>query len=93
MTIYEVKAPGSVSVAASYDDIGIVYQNQDQLEQALGCYQKSLAIKETKAPNSLDVAVSYKNIGVANKKSRQAGSSYGILSEIINNPRNKLRIV
>eukprot|EP00616_Rhizochromulina_sp_CCMP1243_P011470 CAMPEP_0118966968 /NCGR_PEP_ID=MMETSP1173-20130426/4403_1 /TAXON_ID=1034831 /ORGANISM="Rhizochromulina marina cf, Strain CCMP1243" /LENGTH=60 /DNA_ID=CAMNT_0006915851 /DNA_START=21 /DNA_END=200 /DNA_ORIENTATION=+ len=59
----EEKAPGSLSVATSLNNIGEVLQAQGKLEEALGYLQRSLAIREGKAPGSLDVATSLNNIG------------------------------
>jgi tetratricopeptide (TPR) repeat protein len=59
LEIRERLAPGSLDVAASYNNIGLVYQSQGKLTEALGCYQKALEIRERLAPGSLDVAASY----------------------------------
>jgi tetratricopeptide (TPR) repeat protein len=65
LAITEIKAPDSLDVAASchlLNSIGVVHDEQGELDQAMEYYQKSLAIREMKAPDSLDVAGSYNNI-------------------------------
>ena len=68
LVILEWLAPGSLSVADSYHDIGRLYEKQGKLSEALEFYQKSLAIEEWLAPDSLDVAATYHNIGSVYKR-------------------------
>ena len=63
LAIKGVKAPNSLDLAASYNNIGLVLYNKGDLNGALEQYQRALAIRDIKAPNSLTVAKSYNNIG------------------------------
>ena len=46
LAIQEVKAPNSLDVAKSYNNIGNVLYNKGDLDEALEQYQRALAIKE-----------------------------------------------
>ena len=57
------------SIASSYNNIGIVYQQQGKYAQAIENYQKSLEIKERCFPeNHPYIALSYNNIGLVYAK-------------------------
>ena len=53
-----------MTVAISYNNIGLVYYEKGDLDKALEYHQRALTIKERDAPNSLTVATSYNNIGL-----------------------------
>ena len=59
LVIKEKDAPNSLAVAISYNNIGLVYKNQGNLDKALEYYMKALVIQEKDAPNSLAVSRSY----------------------------------
>jgi tetratricopeptide (TPR) repeat protein len=67
MAIRLAKAPNSLALAGSYDNIGFVLNEKDDLDGAMEQYERALAIRETKAPNSLALAGSYDNIGAVLK--------------------------
>ena len=55
----------SLDVAASYNNIAIIYKNQGKYEEALEFYTKSLDIKtRIYGGDNPDVATSFHNIGV-----------------------------
>ena len=57
-------ATGILDVAASYNNIGLVYDRQGKYEEALEYYQKSLDIKiRVVGGDHPNVATSYNNIG------------------------------
>ena len=64
LTIQEVDAPNSLTVANSYNNIGCVYREKGDSDKALEQYQRALTIQEVDVPNSLTVAISYNNIGL-----------------------------
>ena len=63
LKIQEREAPNSMTVATSYNNIGLVLKKEFDLEGALKEYRKALTIQDREAPNSMDVATSYNNIG------------------------------
>jgi rhomboid domain-containing protein 1 len=71
-------APDSLTVATSYNNIGLVLYSQGDLEGALVEYQKALEVQKRLAPDSLTVATSYNNIGAV---LRSQGNLEGALVE------------
>ena len=54
-----------MDVAASYNNLGVVYGNTGELAKAKDYYELALEIqKEQLGPNHVDVAASYNNLGV-----------------------------
>ena len=63
LTIKQAKAPGSLTVAATLGNIGVVLDEQGDLKGALKHYRQALTIQQAKAPGSLNVARTLCNIG------------------------------
>ena len=61
-----------LNLAASYNNIGLVYMQKGELDKALEFYNKALEIKKEKAPNSLSLATSYNNIGMVYRQKGDA---------------------
>lgn len=55
----------NIEVASSYNNLGLLYQEQGDLEKAKLNFEKSLEIRKQcyGSENNLDVARSYKNLG------------------------------
>ena len=58
LAIREQEAPGSLAVASSFNDIGVVASDAGKAEEY---YRRALAIREETAPGSLGVAASLIN--------------------------------
>jgi len=63
LAIQEEKAPNSLEMALSLNNLGIVAFKQGDLAAAREFFRKALAIHERKAPNSLETAGSLNNLG------------------------------
>jgi tetratricopeptide (TPR) repeat protein len=75
LEIRKGKAPGSLDVAASLNNLGEVARNQGDLTWAREYHLQALEIQKTKAPGSLDVAASLNNLGeVARNQGDLAGA-------------------
>jgi len=65
----KVRGKDSFDCAKTLNNIGLVYQDQEKLNQALEYYNKSLSIKEkVKGEDSFDCVITLNNIGNVYKK-------------------------
>ncbi len=74
LEISQELAPGSLTVAASLCNLGIVFASTStsgELASATDLYQRALAIQQKLAPDSLDVALTLNNLGTV---ARQRGN-------------------
>ena len=63
--VYEVAGPNHIDVATSYNNLGLVYQDTGELQQAKDYLQHAMNIRiHVLGPNHIDVATSYNNLGM-----------------------------
>ena len=61
----KVLGPNHIDVAKSYNNLGLVYQNTGELEQAEDYLQQAMNIKiNVLGPNNIMVATFYNNLGL-----------------------------
>ena len=63
-----VSGPNNIMVATFYNNLGLVYQDTGELEQAKDYLQRAMDIQmKVLGPNHIDVATSYNNLGLVYK--------------------------
>jgi tetratricopeptide (TPR) repeat protein len=98
LSIREQKAPDSLDLAGTYNNLGAVFDRQKQWGESLRYYKKALAIREQKAPDSLVLAYTYNSLGrvLCNQnKTSDARRLYGKALAIIDcqDPQDPIRSV
>jgi tetratricopeptide (TPR) repeat protein len=63
LSIREQKAPDTLDLAGTYNNLGVVFDSLKQWDEAQRYYKMALAIQEQNAPDSLVLAYTYNSLG------------------------------